>query len=111
MAKAPLPEIFPGKFFVLVWNRDREAFSLELDDGAHSSYDLGHEPLGVVAQLKLRGFNKWFREQAVDVAREFGIAQCIPGENRVLPILPRSAPPPVLKFYEEPTHAWIPSLY
>lgn len=91
MPKAPLPSVFPGDFFLLRWRRDVETFVVELDDGPHSSYDLGADPPGVVEELRRRGFDQQFREQAVDMAREFGAAQCIPAQRRVLPIIPRRA--------------------
>lgn len=111
MPKAPLPRILPGEFFLLRWQRDIETFIVELDDESHNSYDLGPEPLVVVDQLRMRGFEKQFREQAVDIAREFGAAQCIPAQQRVLPIIPRSAPAPDV-FAEEGQHdGWVnPSL-
>lgn len=111
MAKAPLPDIFPGEFFVLRWDRDRETFVVELDDEAHSSYDLGPEPLVVAELFRRRGLTKQLREQTVDLAREFGMAQCIPAQERVLQILPREAQKPPTLSFEEPEHAWIPSLY
>lgn len=92
MAKAPLPEHIPGAFFVLRWRRDIETFVVELDDATHSSYDLGADPMTVVGLLRLRGFQKKFREQAVDIAREFGAAQCIPAGERVLPLFRRKVP-------------------
>ena len=114
MARAPLPQTFPGEFFVLTWDRDRESFVLYVDDESESSYDLGHEPMQVVNDLQLRGFNKHFRETAVDYAREFGMAQCIPSEGRVVQILPRdAAKAPRLQFPDEERqhHDWLPSLY
>lgn len=111
MPKAILPSIFPGDFFLLRWRRDVETFVVELDDATHSSYDLGTDPLGVVEELRRRGFEKQFREQAVDMAREFGAAQCIPAQQRVLPIIPRRAPAPDVFAQEGHNDAWVPSLY
>lgn len=110
MPKVPVPLAFPGDFFVLTWDREGETFILETDDDAESSYDLGSDPLEVVELLRLRGCRKRFRESAVDYAREFGAAQGIPSENRVVQILPRDVPKPVLKFYEEQQHEWYPGL-
>lgn len=102
MAKAPLPDVLPGAFFVVVWNRDAERFSIEVDDESHSSYDLGPDPVAVVKALRLRGFEETFREQAVNLAREFGMTQCIPATERVLPIHSRVAVTPALEFEESP---------
>lgn len=106
--KAPLPSVLPGEFFVLVWNRDAETFRIELDDAHHSSYDLGGDPQKVNDLLHLRGFEKAFREQAVDIAREFGMSQCIPSQRRVLPIIPRRVPRVPFTYGEEqePTRGW-----
>lgn len=111
MAKAPLPRLFPGDFFLLQWKRDIETFVVELDDETHSSYDLGPEPMMVVHELRLRGFEKQFREQAVDMAREFGVAQCIPAQQRVLPIIPRRAPAPDVFAQEGQDDDRLPRLY
>lgn len=110
MPKAPLPNIFPGEFFLLRWRRDLETFVVELDDETHNSYDLGSEPMGVVELLRRRGFEKQFREQAVDMAREFGAAQCIPAQKRVLPIIPRRALTPDVFAEEGQPDVWIPHI-
>jgi len=111
MPQVPIPSVFPGDFFVLSWDRDRETFLLELDDDAESSFDLGTDPARVVLLLRLRGFEKDFRETAVDYAREFGVAQCIPAQQRVIQIIPREAKQPALKFPdEEPENDWYPGL-
>jgi hypothetical protein len=110
MPKAPIPNVFPGDFFLLTWRRDTESFLLELDDETHSSYDLGSDPIGVVQMLRLRGFEKKFREEAVDLSREFGIAQCIPAQRRVLPVIPRTVPKPDIFAEEGTTDDWYPNL-
>ena len=106
MPRAPLPAEFPGEFFVLLWDRDRASFVVELDDETHSSYDLGQDPVVVVELLRLRGFNKQFRERSVDIAREFGVAQCIPAQDRVLPIIPRGLKAALPLDFSEPANAW-----
>lgn len=108
MSKAPLPSQIPGDFFVLIWNRDAETFRIELDDAHHSSYDLGGNPAQVARLLYLRGFKKAFREHAVDIAREFGMAQCIPSQERVIAIISRRAPAVQFTHEEEqePTRGW-----
>lgn len=106
MPRAPLPTILPGDFFLLRWRRDVETFIVEVDDATHSSYDLGPDPMMVVEHLRCRGFEKQFREQAVDVAREFGAAQCIPASQRVLPIFNRTARVPDVFEQEGDDNGW-----
>lgn len=107
MPKAPLPSILPGAFFLLRWRRDIETFVVELDDETHSSYDLGPEPVRVAEELRRRGLPKQFREQAVDLAREFGAAQCIPSQERVLALIPRRVPTPDVFAQEGQSDGWI----
>jgi hypothetical protein len=114
--EAPIPTVFPGEFFLLRWDRDRERFFLELDDESGASYDLGSDPLHVVSLLRLRGYERFSREDAVDRAREFGMCQCIPEPGggaevklRLVQILPRTPTLPPL-FPETPAHAWFPGL-
>lgn len=103
--KAKLPHEFPGDFFVLRWDRDRGAFVLHLDDEHRSSHDLGSDIPTILSLLELRGFTKFMRETAVDYAREFGAAQCIPSTGRVIQILPRTPKTrPHLKFRDDDQH-------
>lgn len=103
--EAPIPLKFPGDFFVLRWDRELGGrFILELDDEDESSYDLGDDPLHVVALLRIRGYGKLSREDAVDRAKEFGMCQCIPegdGKLRLIQVLPRDAKKPPLAFQEQ----------
>lgn len=112
MANKPLPTEFPGDFFVLTWDRDAEVFVLELDDEDNSSFEVGHEPWAVVTLLRLRGYAKDLRELAVDYAREFGCAQVIPDQNRVIQHPPRPKQSASLDWSGEKqdSHDWIPSL-
>ena len=90
MAKAPLPVQLPGEFFVLEWNKLRETFILHVDDAEKSSYNLGSD-----VQIAMMRFRVWGLEdignRAIDIAREFGVAQAIPKGNRVIPIFERFA--------------------
>lgn len=111
--EAPIPDAFPGEFFVLRWDRDVERFFLELDEPGAASYDLGSDPLHVTRLLGLRGYERRTRDDAVDRAREFGACQCIPDRRgpdgvtlRLIQILPRSVPTPPL--FQEKEHGWFP---
>ena len=118
--EAPIPQVFPGEFFLLRWDRDRERFFLELDDESGASYDLGADPLHVVFLLRMRGYERYTREEAVDRAREFGMCQCIPEppergtterKLRLIQILPRKPKtPPLFPPEDEPAHDWLPGL-
>lgn len=112
--EAPIPHVFPGDFFLLRWDRDRERFFLELDDENATTYDLGSDPLHVVSLLRIRGYERFTREDAVDRTREFGMCQCIPEPDgsaevklRLVQILPRKPRTPAL-FPETPDHGWFP---
>lgn len=99
----PLPENFPGAFFVLEWDREGESYVLTLDDDDHSSYDLGDDVESVVRVFTSRGYPAIPVERFIDEAREFGASQYIPSpyplvEDRVLPIIPRAAKTVPLNF-------------
>lgn len=100
--QAPLPERFPGDFFVLEWNRDLEVYLLTLDDEDKSTYDLGEDVAAVQLAFQLRGYPVDKSNDLIDQAREFGASQYIPSpykriEDRVLPVIPRE-PKPVTLF-------------
>lgn len=90
MARAPLPDRIPlGTFFVLRWDHDAERMILQVDDEAHSSYDMGCDLPKVVFQLKLWGVPALFAERAVNTAREFRAVQVIPTQDRIINLIPR----------------------
>jgi hypothetical protein len=82
--KAPWPtSLIEYEFFVFVWNRDFGRFELYLDDEEHTSYDLGSNVQLIMDWLKRVGLYKLGCE-GIDRAREFGAAQVIPSQDRIL---------------------------
>jgi len=88
VAKANLPQTLPGNFFVIVYDTDYESFVLVVDDEDHSSYRIGavENAMCILSQLQVPGR---VLSDALDVAREFGSAQAIPSQDRVIPIYDR----------------------
>jgi hypothetical protein len=95
--RAPFPDQLPGEFFVIMYDRDRERYILHTDDAERSSYEL---PLMMPQILFL--LRKWnvskIGERAVDMAREFGMAQAILGTDRVVAIYKKADAEAFLKF-------------
>jgi len=82
--KAPWPtSLIEHEFFVFVWDRDLGRFELLLDDAEHTSYNLGNDVQKIMAWLRQIGFYKLGCD-GIDLAREFGAAQVIPSQGRVL---------------------------
>ena len=88
MALAPAPVELPGSFFVLEYDRDDKVYILHVDDEDGSSYNLGDN----IPYLMMR-FRLWGCQDAgnrtIDMVREFGAAQCIPGQDRVIALFDR----------------------
>lgn len=103
----PLPATLPGRFFLLARDRAHDRFLLYVDDEARSSYDLGSD----VAVLMQR-FRTWgipdLGNRCIDGAIEFGAAQGIPAEDRMVLVYDRPAKPQ-LKFSDEDSNA--PAVY
>lgn len=81
----PLPVSLPGRFFVMLYTRSNQTFTLVVDDQDHSSYDLGTDIPDIMRQFRL-----WhlavIGDSAVDIAKEFGKAQAIFSDGRVIPL-------------------------
>ena len=81
--QAPLPTVLPGKFFVLAYERDRDTYVLVVDDADASNYNMGSD-----VPTLMRHFRTWglpdIGNRAIDAAREFGVVQVIPAEDRVI---------------------------
>jgi len=111
--QAPVPEILPGDFLVLEYERGSEAFLLHVDDEDRSTYDLGDEVAELQVLFRTRTnavtggpLQPEMIDRMIDIARELGMAQYIPTkgelvEDRVLSIVPRDAPHRGLKFDED----------
>lgn len=85
MAQAPLPDRFPGDFFVITYDRDTKEYTLIVDDESHSSYKLGEDVHAIMWYLKrIKMYDVGCR--ALDVAREFESAQAVIADGRVMPV-------------------------
>lgn len=91
MALARLPKELPGRFFVLQWDRDAEVFRLFLDDLDNSNYNLGGDIPKVMMRMRVWGIED-LGNRTIDLAKEFGSAQCIFTQNRVIALFDRKAP-------------------
>lgn len=99
--QAPVPEVLPGAFFVLEFSRVDDDFLLHVDDGDHSTYDLGDEVASLQVLFRTRtnavnggALQSEMIDRMIDIALELGMAQYIPTlgelvEDRVLSIVPR----------------------
>lgn len=89
MARAPLPNSLPGEFFVIQYDREMERFLLILDDVSEtqpqpSSYPLDNDLQKAIRFFKQRGL-KEIGCRAIDLAKEFGMAQAILKTGVVIP--------------------------
>lgn len=89
--RAPLPTALPGQFFVLAYERDRGVFMLVVDDKDASNYNLGGEIETVMRHFRTWGLSD-IGNRAIDAAREFGMVQAIPAEDRVIRLSGRGEP-------------------
>lgn len=87
MARAPVPRTPPGSFFLVAFDRESGAYTLVVDDETHSSYNLGDDVAAVMAYFRHTAAPE-LGYRAVDLAREFGAAQVVPGEDRVFKVTP-----------------------
>jgi hypothetical protein len=87
---APLPERLPGAFFLLEYDRTTQRYTLRVDDDDATSYNLGSDIQAIMLRFRLWG-HKDLGDRALDLAREFGAAQAIPGEDRVLALFNRTS--------------------
>lgn len=92
MARAPLPDELPGTFFVLEWDRACECYILHIDDKDGSSYNLGSVIEIVMMRFRVWGFPR-IGNRAIDAAREFGVVQVLPKEDRIINLIDRDVRP------------------
>ena len=86
--RPPLPDALPGEFFVITWDKFAEKYILLVDDAEHSSYDLGKN-MNLILRI-LRGWDvERIGSRAIDMAKEFGVAQAILGTDRVVALYER----------------------
>jgi len=96
MAKAPLPWTLPGNFVVIV--RGEDGYTLVLDDADGSTHKLGDD-----VQVMMNTLRRYKMDQQLfdllDRAREFGMAQLIFADGRIVAIH-GTAPKQLLDFSE-----------
>jgi hypothetical protein len=106
MAKAPLPDTLPGKFFVVEYGEFTEEVVVIVDDGQMSSYRLG-PPMLAHHQLTIWGVDSLLASRAIDYAKEFKApVQCIPSKNRTISLRER-CDTQELVFPEETKNNWL----
>lgn len=108
--RPPLPRKLPGEFFMLEWDKYRDRFILYVDDEEHSSYDLGGN-----IQLIMRQFRQLWKldivaDRAIDMAREFGKAQVILHDGRIIAHYDRTGFEGGLDLEREPNRGVLPKL-
>lgn len=107
---APVPDKFPGEFFVVEFDREDRSYVLHLDDEGKSTFYLGDDIDRVCAIFTSREFDARKVADMVDRAREFGACQYIPSrfpyiEDRIIQLLPRAAATVTQRLFEEPANA------
>lgn len=84
-----LPSELPGRYAIIVYDRDDETYQLHVDDVKGSSYSLGDDIQTAMMRFELWGHYKVLCN-TLDVAREYGAAQGIFKDGRVIPLFDRS---------------------
>lgn len=82
MPKVAPPNPLPGRFCLLAYDRATEEYTLVVDDGARSSYNLGSSVPAVMWYFKTVG-KPLMGNRVIDTAREFGVAQGVLRDDRV----------------------------
>jgi len=78
----------PGRYFLIQYDREEMQYKLTLDAPDTPSYALGDDAIAVVDYLTRLGL-RVIGESAVNIAREFGAAQAVLSDGRVIPIFKR----------------------
>ena len=92
------PLQLPGEYFVIVWDRELVRYELQTDDAETSTYNLGGDTPKILAWLRRIDMLK-IGSQALDQAREFGAAQAIPAQGRVVNL--KEKPDTTRKLFEK----------
>jgi hypothetical protein len=85
------PDQLPGRYLVMKYNRETEAFVIVLDDADHSSYNLG----SAVGPITIRMENVWrlapfFVTRIMGMARTFKAVQAVFADQRIIALIERS---------------------
>lgn len=86
----PLPSRLPGAYCVFHYNRESETYSLILDNGEMSQYELG--PDTIELRRRLIQYHPEAMEKGLDTATNFGGSQVIFSDGRVIPVTPTLEP-------------------
>lgn len=111
VGRVPIPDVLPGRFFVLEFERPDRTYVLTVDDTDRTSYALGDDIERIRALFTSRGHPAPRVNDLIDRAREFGACQYVPSgaehiEDRVIQLLPREARQPKLQLFETPSNGW-----
>jgi len=84
------PDELPGHFFLIEYDRETECFTLIVDDmidaSGASSYNLGSDMPELMLYFRLIGLEE-IGNRTIDIAKEFGAAQAILRDGRVVPLI------------------------
>ena len=108
--RPPLPRKLPGEFFVLEWDKFRGRFLLYVDDEERSSYDMGGNIQIIMRQFRQLWELDIIADRAIDTAKEFGKAQAILHDGRVIALYDRTGFEPDLGLDKEPNRGTLPKL-
>lgn len=87
----PPPDIFPGRFLVLRYDRESETYTAVLDNDDRSSYNLGDSPSLIEARMvNCWKFNPHLAFRAVSAAKTFTAVQVIPADGRIIALIERT---------------------
>lgn len=111
VGRVPIPDVLPGQFFVLEFDREDASYTLHLDDAEHTTFSLGDDVEQIRQVFTSRGYPADRVNELIDRAREFRLCQYIPSgiehvQDRVVQHLPREARNPTPNPFATPGHGW-----
>lgn len=71
-----------------MYERDRERFTLIVDDADQTSYNMGNDIAKLMIQFRIWGL-AFLGDRVIDVAKEFGACQGIPAQDRTVALFER----------------------
>ena len=111
VGRVPIPEVLPGRFFALEFDREDRSYVLHVDDKERTTFSLGDDLDAIRSVFTSRGFPLRMVDDFIDRAREFGLCQYVPSgaelvEDRLIQHLPRETRQPKLNLFETDQHGW-----
>lgn len=111
VGRVPIPDVLPGQFFVLEFDREDRSYTLHLDDTEHTTFSLDDDVELIRQVFTSRGHPADRVNELIDRAREFGLCQYIPSgiehiQDRVVQHIPREARNPTPNPFDTPGHGW-----